>query len=151
MVAQSLLSGRFSVGPGEGGRPADEGGAPSPVAGAPTVDVSPPGVSVAHPPDGPIHLPGQLPPSALSETGRPYWQSVARIGMQVAEALAYANSQGILHRDIKPANLLLDTQGTVWVTDFGLAKAADSEDLTHTGDIIGTVRVHGPGALQRRV
>src|SRR5262249_26884607 len=79
-------------------------------------------------------LPGQSADPALSETGRPYWQSVARIGVQVAEALAYASSQGILHRDIKPSNLLLDTQGTVWVTDFGLAKAADDEDLTHTGD-----------------
>src|SRR5262249_10804948 len=69
-----------------------------------------------------------------------YWQSVARIGIQVAEALAYASSQGILHRDIKPSNLLLDAQGTVWVTDFGLAKTADSEDLTHTGDVVGTLR-----------
>ena len=50
-------------------------------------------------------------------------RSVARIGLQVAEALAYAHDQGIIHRDIKPSNLLLDTAGVVWVTDFGLAKA----------------------------
>src|SRR5262249_37635124 len=91
-----------------------------------------------------VHWPGQAEGAAFSGGGPPYWQSVARVGVQVAEALAYANGQGILHRDVKPSNLLLDTRGTVWVTDFGLAKAADSEDLTHTGDIVGTVRYLAP-------
>jgi WD40 repeat protein/serine/threonine protein kinase/tetratricopeptide (TPR) repeat protein len=92
-----------------------------------------------------IHLPGQCDSLALSESGQAYWQSVARIGIQVAEALAYAHGQGVLHRDIKPSNLLLDEQGTVWVTDFGLAKAESDEDnLTHTGDVVGTVRYLAP-------
>ena len=69
---------------------------------------------------------------------------MARVGVQVGDALAYAHGQGVLHRDVKPSNLLLDAQGNVWVTDFGLAKAADGEDLTHTGDIVGTLRYMAP-------
>ena len=73
---------------------------------------------------------------------------MASIGVQVADALEYAHKQGILHRDIKPSNLLLDTQGTVWVTDFGLAKADDQQNLTHTGDILGTLRYMPPEAFE---
>src|SRR5262249_7408978 len=73
-----------------------------------------------------------------------YVRSVARIGLQVAEALAYAHRQGILHRDIKPSNLLLDLAGTIWITDFGLAKSEGAEDLTHTGDVVGTIRFMAP-------
>ncbi|HEV3443589.1 MAG TPA: protein kinase [Gemmataceae bacterium] len=88
--------------------------------------------------------------STRTGSGWAHYQSVAHIGMQVAEALDYAARQGVLHRDIKPANLLLDKAGQVWVMDFGLAKLNDSDDLTHTGDLIGTLRYMAPERFQNR-
>jgi WD40 repeat protein/serine/threonine protein kinase len=92
----------------------------------------------------PVQPSGQ---SALSaESDYHYFRSVARLGQQAAEALAHAHGQGILHRDVKPANLLLDVQGTLWVTDFGLAKE-EGDNLTRTGNIVGTLRYMAPERL----
>jgi WD40 repeat protein len=79
-----------------------------------------------------------------------FYRSVARVGLQVADALAYAHGQKVLHRDIKPSNLLLDLQGTIWVTDFGLAKEEESDNLTRTGDIVGTLRYMAPERFSGR-
>src|SRR5262249_35527705 len=59
------------------------------------------------------------------------------------QGLAYAHASGIVHRDVKPSNLLLDHSGVVWIADFGLAKGED-RGLTHTGDILGTLRYMAP-------
>ena len=77
-----------------------------------------------------------------------YHRSAARIGTHVARSLHYAHEHGVLHRDIKPSNLMLDVLGHVWVTDFGLAKINQEEDITHTGEFVGTLRYTSPEQLR---
>ena len=71
-------------------------------------------------------------------------EEVARWGLEAAEALAHAHQRGVIHRDIKPSNLLLDTDGVVWLTDFGLAKRTDEATLTVHGTLMGTPRYMSP-------
>jgi serine/threonine protein kinase len=84
------------------------------------------------------------PPGFPALSGPAYYRHAAGLLAQAADALAHAHAQGVLHRDIKPANLLLDDRGTLWVTDFGLAKQLEQDDITRTGEMAGTLRYSAP-------
>jgi WD40 repeat protein/serine/threonine protein kinase/tetratricopeptide (TPR) repeat protein len=150
-VARSLLTGAFESPTDQ----TDQGTSPATVAEPRAEDSQveaprPPALSDSFTPSSSsVLLPGRSRDGSKTKGRKQtYWRSVASIGVQVAEALEYAHKQGVQHRDIKPSNLLLDTQGTVWVTDFGLAKADDQQNLTHTGDVLGTLRYMPPEAFE---
>ncbi len=68
---------------------------------------------------------------------------MARLGVQIAEALDYALERGVIHRDVKRANIVVDELGLPWLTDFGLGHLEHSEaSLTMTGDLVGTLRCY---------
>jgi WD40 repeat protein/serine/threonine protein kinase/tetratricopeptide (TPR) repeat protein len=139
-AARSLQTGEFQPATEAPGEEAPSAAPAPPASGPPADSLTLSSSSVALPGDG----------AGGRAKRQTYWHSAADVGAQVAGALAYAHKQGVLHRDIKPSNLLLDTRGTVWVTDFGLAKADDQPNLTDTGDILGTLRYMPPEAFEGR-
>jgi WD40 repeat protein/tRNA A-37 threonylcarbamoyl transferase component Bud32 len=79
------------------------------------------------------------------------YRSAARLGIQAARALDYAHRSGVIHRDVKPSNLMVDASGKLSVTDFGLARIHAGDELTLTGDVVGTLRYMSPEQVQGHV
>jgi len=67
--------------------------------------------------------------------------------VEICRAVAHAHSRGIIHRDLKPENVMIDTEGDVFVLDFGLARAVEENGLTQPGMIMGTPFYMSPEQL----
>ncbi len=75
---------------------------------------------------------------------REYFDTVARLIGEVAEALDYAHREGIIHRDIKPSNLMMTGDGRLVLLDFGVARIIEEQAMTMTGSFVGTPRYMSP-------
>lgn len=90
------------------------------------------------------YFPGMNLRNLLRERTRLPPREAVTIALQLAHALAYAHSHGIIHRDIKPANILVGPQSKTKLTDFGIAAALDEISITSTGQVIGTPEYMSP-------
>jgi hypothetical protein len=84
--------------------------------------------------------------SRMAANARFTLPQIAQVMGQLLSALHYAHARGIVHRDVKPANALMRENGRLKLTDFGIARIADS-DLTQTGDVMGTLSYMSPEQL----
>ncbi|MGB7328633.1 MAG: serine/threonine-protein kinase [Rubripirellula sp.] len=91
------------------------------------------------------YVPGMTLQRWVVSNGPPDVATILRVAGQLAEGLAAAHRRGLVHRDIKPGNVMVgENVDRIWLTDFGLARAADSVTLTQTGIIAGTPNYMSP-------
>ena len=80
----------------------------------------------------------------MRRRGRLGWEDVVRLGQQLCAALEHAHGKGIVHRDLKPSNVMVLKDGTVKLTDFGIAKDLDRTALTEANCTVGTAAYMSP-------
>jgi len=90
------------------------------------------------------YLPGRDLRRILQDEGTLPLARVATIVTQVAAALDYAHTRGLVHRDVKPSNIIVDDEGHATLTDFGLVRAVEGTGLTTTGAVLGTPEYMSP-------
>ncbi len=86
----------------------------------------------------------------LRQGRRFHWREVSQVGIQTARALRHAHDRGVIHRDLKPGNLLLASDGTVKLSDFGIARLFGNTKLTAPGNVVGTVEYMAPEQAEGR-
>lgn len=94
------------------------------------------------------YVDGETLTSRLRRDKRLPWRDVIDITMQVCSALKAAHDAGIIHRDLKPSNLMIANDGSVKLTDFGVAQVFAAGKLTVTGGVVGTAEYMSPEQAQ---
>jgi eukaryotic-like serine/threonine-protein kinase len=94
------------------------------------------------------YVPGHTLRDLIQAYGHLSPNEAARIAAEIADALSFAHEHGVVHRDVKPGNVLINPQGQVKVTDFGIARAETGDPLTKTGAVLGTATYFSPEQAQ---
>jgi serine/threonine-protein kinase len=90
------------------------------------------------------YIQGESLDHVLLRRGRLTWEEVVTLGEQLCAGLQHAHEKGIIHRDLKPSNLMVLADGTVKLTDFGIAKDLDGTQYTNTNSTVGTASYMSP-------